>query len=86
MTREQILGCLVILSGVFAACILIVGSRDAQVITALLIVLAVLLSIPSGRRWVRRIEKKSEAQGIRIAAEIIDPLLNPQPFDATDRL
>lgn len=67
MTRVQLLGCLVALAGVFAACILVVGSRDAQMSTALLLIAAVMLGIPTVRRAVRRIQQAGVTTFLRNA-------------------
>lgn len=48
------------LAGIFAALIMIAGSRDAQVIAGLLLVAAVLLSLPTIPRWARQVRRGAE--------------------------
>lgn len=47
----QLIGCTAVLAGTFAALIMIAGSHDTRAITAVLLVFAVLLSVPCARRW-----------------------------------
>ena len=46
----QLIGCTAVLAGTFAALIMIAGSHDSRAITAMLLVAAVLLSVPCALR------------------------------------
>lgn len=46
------------LAGVFVALIMAAGSRDAQMVTAMLVLAAIALQVPASRHWVRRIRQE----------------------------
>lgn len=67
----QFVGCIAALAGTFAALILVAGSRDAQMIAGLLVVVAVLLSVPLARRWIRRVRRDGARTMLRDAREAL---------------
>lgn len=58
----QLIGCTAVLAGTFAALIMIAGSHDTRAITAVLLVFAVLLSVPCARRWTRSARRARERE------------------------
>ena len=74
MVSSQLIGCITILAGVFTALILVAGSRDAQIVTGLLVVIAIAVAVPAARRWVQRVRRDSVREMLREArAELILP-------------
>lgn len=68
MVSSQLIGCITILAGIFAALILVAGSRDAQIVTGLLVVIAIALAVPAARGWVRRV-RRDERKNVLNAVE-----------------
>lgn len=79
----QLIGCVAVLAGTFAALILIAGSRDAQVVTGLLVVAAVALAVPYARRWVRQLRRANVENTLTdLASGLMPPSHQDSPQSA----
>lgn len=71
------------LAGVFVALIMAAGSRDAQMVTAMLVLAAIALQVPASRHWVRR-ERLDEREEVlsEVAATLLPPSHQDTPQSA----